>query len=33
MALSRGGFVVALGEDNFCADMDTALARAAELAG
>ena len=33
MALSRGGFVEVLGEDNFCADMDTALTRAAVLAG
>ena len=32
MALSKGGFVEALGEKNFCADMDQALARAAEVA-
>ncbi|MEP6669047.1 MAG: SulP family inorganic anion transporter [Chthoniobacter sp.] len=32
MALSKGGFVKQLGEENFCADMDTALARAATLA-
>jgi len=32
MALSHGGFVEVLGEDNFCADMDTALTRAAHLA-
>jgi hypothetical protein len=32
MALSKGGFVEHLGEENFCADMDGALARAANLA-
>lgn len=32
MALSKGGFVEQLGEENFCADMDSALARAAQLA-
>ena len=32
MALSRGGFVEQLGEANFCVDMDSALARAAQLA-
>jgi SulP family sulfate permease len=32
MALSRGGFVDELGEENFCADMDQALARATTLA-
>ncbi len=31
MALSRGGFVEQLGEENFCADMDAALARATSL--
>jgi sulfate permease, SulP family len=32
MALSRGGFVERAGEENFCADMDAAIARAAVLA-
>lgn len=32
MTLSKGGFVEQLGEDNFCSDMDSALARAAQLA-
>jgi SulP family sulfate permease len=32
MALSKGGFVEQLGEENFCPDMDSALARAAQLA-
>ena len=32
MALSKGGFVEQVGQENFCADMDTALARAAKLA-
>jgi SulP family sulfate permease len=32
MTLSKGGFVKQLGEENFCADMDGALARAAKLA-
>lgn len=31
MALSKGTFVEQLGEENFCADMDTALLRAAQL--
>lgn len=32
MTLSKGGFVEQLGQENFCADMDSALARAAQLA-
>jgi SulP family sulfate permease len=32
MALSRGGFVEELGEDNFCGNMDLALDRASRLA-
>ena len=31
MALSRAGYAERIGEANFCADMDTALARAAQL--
>jgi SulP family sulfate permease len=33
MTLSKGGFVEELGEENFCANMDQALARAAVLSG
>lgn len=32
MALSNGGFVAHLGEENFCADMDAAITRAGQLA-
>lgn len=32
MALSNGGFVARLGEENFCADMDAAIVRAERLA-